>query len=522
MSGSRATVVMVLDADRLSAATVQGGEGRARVTSWISKQVPKDVDPRDAEVFGKWLRSQLESAGMAGSRLVVAVPRGEVVLKRLKLPRPPGDEGVAESALAGMVKLQLTRHLTVAVEGTAIDFAPIATETPAAGPAMADVLAGALPGDRLRFLQSVAREARMKLHKVRLRAAGAAELLAEVSRVKGKAVMGIVVGWASIEFVVVDQGRLVFARAGGFGLATPAAPGEDETEGAFARRVAVEAKRTWMSYRVGQDSAQVEAVVVVGEGPLAAEVGQRCGAALELPWEHAAWPESVTFPRTMTEHDRLVAAPLIALAEGHEAMLDFANPRKPPDPGAARRQRILAAALGLIVICGVSYVVGAERLSGLRWQAAEKEEERATLLAAYEKYLLKDARLKHIEHWNGAGVDWLAHMRWLSDQMPDPSVAQLDAFTGELGAAVVFEPKDPRRPAYTGGVWRTDQRAEFSLGGRVETRELANDLRARLVNAKFYIVKSRGPDVEKRFDFVVQTSSALPVEPAAPGKGGGS
>lgn len=533
MKVPRTMVVACLDGDRLCAlSAVVGGSG-VHVKAWLTSPVPPGVDARDPSAVGAWLRSTLDKAGVTGSRLVLAVPRGEVVLKRLRLPVT-----AAAADIPSIVRLQMTRQISFAMEGTAIDYAVIdpgtpdiiplepvgapagrGSATPAPGePAVGvDIFAGALPGERMAFLRAAADSAGLRIERIGLRAAGAAALLAGASRVRDGSVVGVAAGPASIEFVVLERGRLVFARSADFGLATPS--GTEET---LAHRVAVEAKRTWMSYRVGHDSAAVDAVAVLGEGGMALELSSACGEALELPAECVGLPRRFELPGSMTEPDRLVMAPLVGLLGESllaPATLDFAHPRKPPDVGAARRQRALLAVLVAVAASGTGITFAVNDLASLRSDERAASKKRASLAGEYDELLLEDARLRHALEWDASDADWLAHARWLSDAMPDPRTAQLDTLSGRLEADVVFAPRDPKNPRYVGGEWRASREAVLSLAGRAQARSVANALRATLVESKVYTLDSRGPDTPDRYDYVLTTARRSPLDEPEPAKG---
>ncbi len=509
MNLPRSIIAASLDADRLCAIGAGFGPGGARVRSWASAQVPSGLDPRDSTAVGEWVRTTLDKAGVHGTRLVLAVPRGEVVLKRLKLPRGQGRG--READLASMVRLQMVRQLNFAIEGTAIDYMPVdgGGTDPVVSPApgLADVLAGALPGERMAFLRGVASAAGLKIERVGLRSAGAAALLAQASRLREGSVLGVAAGWASIEFVVLERGRIVFARSADFGLAT--ANGTDEP---LARRVAVEAKRTWMAYRVGHDSAAVDGVAVLGEGDLARELSAACGEALELPATRVGLPAGLELPEKMPEADRLVALPLLGLLSERllaPPTLDFAHPRRAPDLGARRRQLVLLGVLAGVVVVGTGIVLGAVNLGALRSNARDTAQDRARLEEQYRDFLLADARLKHVENWRAAEPDWLAHIGWLSDAMPDPRQAQLDALSGNLGASVRFATKDG---SYVGGEWSLDGGTTFTLQGRAASREVADGLRTRLVREDAYLINSIGADTPDRFHFALKAAPPAPED----------
>jgi len=205
-----------LDGDRLTAVAASVGKSAVTVESWLAVARPDGLDTRDADATGAWIKSEFAKAGWTKGRLVIAVPRGDVILKRLPIP----SAGVAsDDDLAGAVRLQMLRQLTVSLEGTAIDYSTSAPPGPGGGDLV--VMAAALPGDRFAWLKGVARGIGMGIACMGLRSAGIAALLADASQRRSGPILGISPGWGSTEFVVVEEGdrSMVADRGANAGLA---------------------------------------------------------------------------------------------------------------------------------------------------------------------------------------------------------------------------------------------------------------------------------------------------------------
>jgi hypothetical protein len=356
----------------------------------------------------------------------------------------------------------------------------------------------------------------LKIARIGLRASGAAAILGEASRARSGPVLGVVPGVGTTEFVIVSDGRLVFGRAVEAGL--PEAP--DELDG-YAEKIVVEARRTWMSYRVGKDSGEVEAIAVVAEGRIAEVVGKRCGEALEMPVERFKMPAAIELPAGLSESDRSLLAPLAGLlAEGVIAQpsLDFANPRRAPDLAARRRQRLLLGVFGVIVIGGGFYVAASYDLSRLAGRVEAAKDRRAALEQKYTDLQLMEARLKNVQAWTQPRIDWLAHARWLSAQLPDPREAQIDELSGDMNAGVSFLTAPDH--SYAKGRFSPYQEARLELKGHVGQRDIANAIRGKLMASDAYRVDSPGPDVPDLFDYVLVTEATDPAaHPEPPSKG---
>jgi hypothetical protein len=332
-------------------------------------------------------------------------------------------------------------------------------------------------------------------------------------------VLGVVPGLSTTEFVIVADGRLVFARAAEVGL--PDTP--DDLEG-YAEKIVVEARRTWMSYRVGRDSGEVEAVAVVAEGRIADVVGRRCGEALEMPVERFKMPAAVEMPERLGEIDRCLLAPLAGLmAEGILAQpsLDFANPRRAPDLAARKRQRVLLGVFGVIVVGGGLYVGAGYDLARLAARVEAAKDRKAALEQKYVDLQLTEARLQSMQAWTRPRIDWLAHARWLSAQLPEPREAQIDELSGDMNAGVSFLTTPDH--SYANGRFSSYQEARLELKGHAGQRDIANAIRGKLMASDAYRVDSPGPDVPDLFDYVLVTEATDPaVKPAPAKKGEGS
>lgn len=507
MSGSRGLIAVNLDHDRVCAVGADVGTGELTVTGWLNSRLPQGMNARDSAVVGAWLGEELQRAGLGRGRLVFAVPRGEVILKKLKLPR---GEGAGQSELAGMVRLQMTRQLTMAVEGTSIDYMPIGEEGTAEGVGVWVVLAAALPGERMLWYRDAAKAAGCKLERIGLRACGLAVMLAEIAQRQNGPVMAVAAGFGSVEFAIIEDGRLVFARAADVGIGSDV----ESDDAAAVSKIAVEAKRTWASYRVGEGASDVEAILVSGEGRLARELAKACGEGAELPWKLASLPGLVKFKTQLSELDALAAAPLIGLLAEvavDKPTVDFAHPRKAPDLAAIKRQRVLLGVLGVIVLGGGAYVYSMMEIGSLRRRLEAAVTDGNALRSKYNAFLAEDARLGHIQQWTAARVDWIAHLKYLSDQMPDPRQALMDQVSGSLSAKVEFTTRDGR---YDKKGWQVQQRAAFAVTGHIKQREVGDDLRKRLVSSDVYTtVESLGPDTPDQFALTLLTSRPIP-EPA--------
>jgi hypothetical protein len=188
--------------------------------------------------------------------------------------------------------------------------------------------------------------------------------------------------------------------------------------------------------------------------------------------------------------------------------LDFANPRKLPDKAAAVRQKALAAAFVALAIGGFGYVAAKKSLGRMNDTLQTLQAREADLRKQADQYLILHAKVNHIEQWEQAKVDWLGHVRELSDQLPDPHDAVVDELTGRMSGMAVY---DPKGRTYPGGEWSAREQAVFEVSGKVENRQVTTDLRERLLGGGVYRVECRGPDMADKFSLELLTSEASPA-----------
>ncbi|GAB4386583.1 MAG: hypothetical protein Kow0022_16030 [Phycisphaerales bacterium] len=496
-------VLVDLSRDVVTAAGVTASARGLTVHRVAMAARPEHVAPDSPEQVGQWVRAALQDAGITTNRAVFAAPRGEVVLKMLELPTA-GIENEAE--LCEAIRLQMSRQLTMPVEQSVIDWVMLESSDEQ----MLSVLVGVIHRERIEWYRQVAQHAKLRITGLRLRSSGIARLASEVEG----PVLAIASGIDTTDFVVADGGRVLFARSVELKHAMPEMSlpllqddGSD-ADADLPQRIAVEAKRTWMSYRVSQQAEEVRGIVVLGKGEAAQEICDRCGAMLELSARCLDVPASVRIKPSVDESALGSFLPLLGLgvpAATGAGSLDFLHPRKPPDRGARRRQIALVCVLMLIVLGGVGYLLRQDRLDALEAEKAARQAQLDKLSGAYRAYLIERARAEHIRRWDAIDVDWVGYLAWLTERLPDPRVSLADRVTMALASQVKYEGR-----TFPGGVWSSESRVAVDLSGKVSDRSIALTLREKLLEAGLFTVVNRGPDVADRYDFELTTPLLSP------------
>ena len=88
-----------------------------RIARLLRADFPDDLDATDASAVGGFLAATLRGASISAAAMVMSVPRGQAVLKPVRLP--PGTD---EADLPDMVRYQVERELPFRIEEAVVDF----------------------------------------------------------------------------------------------------------------------------------------------------------------------------------------------------------------------------------------------------------------------------------------------------------------------------------------------------------------------------------------------------------------
>lgn len=492
---SGTTILMDFDRDHLGVIGVSGRGASLRIDGWRLVRRPDEIRSSEPGEIGAWLKRELGEGGISGGRVVLGAPRSEVVLKLITLP---GGASLDAHELADVVRLQMLRQTAVAIEDAVLDYLPLDAEQASSD---RQVLVGAIPGDRLAWRRRVLDAAGLKFGGLRLRASGIAELIGASTGSEDAPSLGVAIGPASVEFALIERGRLVFAR-------TADLPAIGDDRAALASRIAVEAKRTAMSFRVAQQTPDVGAVIVLGDDGLARETSERCAEMLEVP-SRTHLPTIQGIERLPGEAARALC-PLVGLAiqDEHERPgLDFVNPRRAPDKMQAKRRIAMAAVLGVLLIGGAGYVARSVMLGSLSTELEGAAARATALRGEYLDALARDARAEHLEAWISAAPRWSGHVEQVSGLLPPPDAGPLDSITLSSDPGVAYSGGSG---APYPGTWASDSGARIAIEGRASSRGVSTALRERILEDGRYSISVRGADVADRFSIDLRPSGGAP------------
>lgn len=512
MGRPTSVTVVEVEGGRLMAACVSrgGGAGELRVRGVLDEAMPEGVSRLSAEEVGRWVGRRLKRAKLGGAGVVVSVPRSEVVLKTLGFAAGPKGRGPSDADMPAMVRLQLSRQVTMPAESAVMDFVrlqrgPVAVEGvegAGVGVGMVGVLAGALSVERVAWYRKMAATARVRLMGLQLRSAGTARCAGGVSSRAVGPVMCVDAGPTSAEYAIVEGGDLVYVRSVALAL-----PGEGEGESGvteYCRRVAVEAKRTWMSFRATSSAGDLDGVVVLGRGGVSDQVTRRAAESLDLGVRQV---ELDGLASSEVEASAGVL-PLVGLGarvlEG-VAGLDFANAHRAPDPTAGLRAVGLGSALVMVLVVGGGWALTAGRLGEAERRRAAATERRTEAAGAYEALVREHARAGAARAWISAGAGWGAELMPVMSALPEPEDARLDRFEARVEPVVSFRAKSRDYP----GTWSGGRAVRVELEGEADDVGLTLAVRQRLLSASPFALDAERPDDGLEFSFSLRSSRVL-------------
>lgn len=484
MSGTR--LAMEWHAGWLTAVLVGSQKGRPTLGRAVCVRLPEGTASDDTQAVGKWVGEQLKQAGMGGKPVTWVAGRGDLLLKRLSLPKPPD-----ENQLPAMVRLQMSRAMPVQGTDAATDFVVLREDG-----GTLDVLGASVPAERLAWMRSMLGSAKLKLASVVLRAqcSGCIAGLPEA----GYARIVVSPGASSVEVVVVEPGGVVTSR----GIDATWPLGDQE---GFVRRIAVEVKRTWMGYRAAQNSLPVESAVVIGGSGLCASIAEALAEVIEVEATTMA-AESFAVLDDAGGSDPTRWLPLSGVGVTACDRVDLLNPTRAKARRSKTREGVLLGAMAAIAVFGGLGVVGYISLGDL-------EREKAALAGQISKYdkeytalMLDRARLQHLRALRESRPQWSGHLDRVMAHAAASGV-RIEQLSGASRGGVWFgDPKGGRSFGFREGEYRPLVLGELSVQGTGEHREMAGMVRGRLVNDPLYLVQTQGPDAGASFRLEVDTS----------------
>ena len=431
--------VTALDIDQrmLRVVHVTAGKipGSTRIKRVEVVPVPSErFDLENSRKVGEWIGEQLKALRLFPGTVVMAVRRGEAVLKELLLP-PLKDAG----EMASMVNMRAMRELPFPETDAVIDFTVTKVPTKkelqaakkealqrgAATDTMAHVVVAAVHRDTVNRYRTIAEAGGLTLTGLGLRPlASFRALKACVPEINGDAVALVSVRRHEVDVDILIDGRLVFSRELSVNLEEP----EDVTEAAGQDCITQAAKeiiRCLHSYEGSEAFKPLEHLYVSGGTGLEDNLRDIIQSQTDIDCKRIPPPTGVRLPKEReTDATRALTALGLALGFVDERGLavDFLAPKRP----VLRRNQGRTKWLLSIVILQALFVL----LFGARSKLAEEYEVKLSgaggltlthsTLAKREKDFWRWTRknVDSIRNWHGANRRWLEHIAFLSSVIP--------------------------------------------------------------------------------------------------------
>ena len=280
----RRFVAVDFDSRHLWIAQAEHAGTRASVRKLAEVPIPDGIDTSDAVAFGEFLGATLKKMKLAGSWVLMCVPRGQAVLKPLVLPA-----GSAPDELPGMVRYQMQGELPFQLAEAVIDFTGAShrgTSRGAAAPADGvSVLVAAVRVPVVDHYRQIALAAGVKLEGLGLRPyANISCVNACVKRAEGEPVALVHITADETEIDVVVGPDLVFSRSAVMPLVTDA-PQWDSRHDRSVRDVIAEVVRSLQSFQAMEGGRAVDAILVAGGVGIEAQVARALSVGLGVPCE---------------------------------------------------------------------------------------------------------------------------------------------------------------------------------------------------------------------------------------------
>ena len=416
----KAIAALDLDGDTLWVVHASGQGAAARVTRIESAKLDLAVEKKDqAAAVGAAVKSALDGMKSRPREVVMALARGQVVLRPLQVPMVPD---VRE--LASIVNFQIAKDLPFRVEDAAVDFKVLrAMDVPAAegieGQKRLEVLVGAVKSDVVQFYREMAQIAGLKLAGLGLRSVAAAHY---ALRCQSSEVPFLLVSARGDEVTleIVTGGKLVFSRV---------AVVDREN---LLKSLEIEVVRSLHSFEGSGGGQAVQRVLVAGGTGSEEEIARAVGERLKLPAEVLA-PGACIDVKDADRAELAKAITPIGLAlsalDAGGLVIDFANPKKPAVQRNTKRTRMIVAAAAAVVVL---FTLLGVRANLVKKRIKLRDAAQAELNDAEKKlpiYRRLKAQAKSVNGWMAEEQNWLDHLAYLSGILPNAEEIYVSAFT---------------------------------------------------------------------------------------------
>jgi Tfp pilus assembly PilM family ATPase len=422
----RKVTAVDLDGDMLRVVESELSGGQPRVSRYAATTLEGVTETSSAAERGRAVGRALRELGIRSRRVVMGLPRAQVMLRTLELPPAAGP-----GELAAMVRFQVHRDLPFPAAEAVVDF----TLQPApTGPA-ADGSGHSVGAPPLRLLASVVKANLLKEFLEMARAAGlqpegiglrshANARCVELCRLQPEERCLAVVSLQSNEIIfdVLYDGTLAFSRVG----PVPRPPSGEPDAGAarveqYVQDILMEVVRSLHNYEGLEGHGSICRFLVAGSTGAEAAVATGLKSRFELPAE-VLDPVSLLGLKRVEGNGATGAQAAFGLALGAldpgGLPFDFLHPRKPPVQRNTRRLKTLAIAASVAFLFLALTGWRTYLLSGRVAQRSSLQGELQVANQNAKAYRVVRAQAATVRAWEQANQRWLDHVALLSALLP--------------------------------------------------------------------------------------------------------
>ena len=444
------------DGRQLRIVEAESSGGRTHIRKAVAADMPEGLDMADAPAVGEFVKYTLDQMHLAGTAVLMNVPRSKAVLKPLVLPPVSGP-----AELANMVRFQAAKELSFRPEEAVIDFTIEshygAQPAPEDEPQGEHVLVAAVQQPVREYYQQIAEAAGVRLLRLGLRPYANMRCVEAYAGTRARGRVALVhIAADETEIDVMEGGGLTFSRSAVIEI--PPQPAEDQpTSGEAVATVVQEVARSLQSYMGVERGQGIEAIVLAGGTGIETQVAESLTARLNVPCEVLDLSAALELRETTPDASAFISAVGLAVGQGDADAppFDFLNPKRPPVQRNVAKMLTVAGVAAVVLV-----VVAAFAGAGLHWyraasQVSELTEQLKRLKQANKKVIALRQRVETIEKWLKAGRDWLDQWAYLSGVFPSCTEAYVTSLSTNPDASLKFNVRASNNDAIN------------SLGGRL-------------------------------------------------------
>ncbi|MFH1417750.1 MAG: pilus assembly protein PilM [Planctomycetota bacterium] len=453
----------------------------------VSIPVPSDVRMDDAESLGAFVREAIRQSRVSAKRVLMSIPRDQVVLNTLSLPPTP------EGELPAIVQFQIVKELPFSPDQATVDFA-VGGKFDASEPVT--VLVAAVRNEELSFYRRVAHEAGLTVERIGLRPySNLVAVTSKSQELAGKTLLLIEVGPQLTEIDIIRDGRLVFSRAASVALSEYGSLSEDRLDDSriismplkdrepdermrrAVKDLMVDIIRSYEAHRATDPSISIDRIVVCGASGIEAQLAESLAARFAAHADLYSPDRTLDLSPQRAKELRGFSATL-GLALGHSLTglptFDFLHPKKPVSKRTVQLKKLPLAVAAVVLFVGAGVTTYARVVRPKKLDVAAMEQALGPLRDKEKTILGFKEQVESLENWQRSEQYWPEVLVALTEVMPPDKAA----FATRLDLETRTRQK---------GLYRRS-RADIRL--RTATLGKVNELSAKLRELGFESVKT--------------------------------